>query len=53
MQACIGHFADPMIALITEEINLGTVKNRKNDRSDIETTLLYIISLPTMSETTF
>src|SRR5882762_1549759 len=53
MQACIGHFADPMIALITEEINLGTVKNRKNNRSEIETTLLYIISLPTMSEMTF
>jgi len=53
MQACIGHFADPTIALTTEEINLGTVKNRKNDRSEIETTLLYIISLPTMSETTF
>jgi len=32
MQACIGHFADPTIALTTEEINLGTVRNRKNDR---------------------
>src|SRR5882762_6888017 len=53
MQACIGCFADPMIVLTTEEINLGTVKNRKNDRSEIETTLLYIISLPTMSEMTF
>src|SRR5882762_6732856 len=26
MQACIGHFADPTIALTIEEINLGTVK---------------------------
>src|SRR5882762_5556587 len=26
MQACIGHFSDPMIALITEEINLGIAK---------------------------
>src|SRR5882762_5757414 len=26
MQACIGHFADSMIAATTEEINLGTVK---------------------------
>src|SRR5882762_7383546 len=46
MQACIGHFADPTIALITEEINLGTVKNRKNDQSEIETTLIYDNSLP-------
>src|SRR5882762_7022826 len=53
MQACIGRFADPTIALITEEINPGIVKNRKNDHSKIETTLLYIISLPTMSEMTF
>src|SRR5882762_2748659 len=53
MQACIGHFADPTIVPTTEEINLGTVKNRKNDQSEIETTLLYIISHSTMSETTF
>jgi len=52
MQACIGHFADPTIVLTTEEINLGTAKRSKNDQSEIETTLLYIIS-PTMSEMTF
>src|SRR5882762_1555945 len=46
MQACIGHFADPTIALTTEGINLGIVKNRKNDRSEIETTLIYDNSLP-------
>src|ERR1700676_5121939 len=37
-QVCIGHFADPTIALTTEEINLGIVRN---DHSEIETTLLY------------
>src|SRR5882762_9667578 len=29
MQACIGHFADPTIALTTKEINFGIVKDRK------------------------
>src|SRR5882762_3850782 len=42
MQACIGRFADPTIALITEEFNLGIVKN---DHSEIETTFLYANSL--------
>jgi hypothetical protein len=43
MQACIGRSADPMIALTTEEINLGIVRN---DHSKIETTFLYDNSLP-------
>jgi hypothetical protein len=41
MQACIGHFANPMIVLTTKEINLGIVENHKNDHSKIKTTLLY------------
>jgi len=41
MQACIGHFADPTIVLTTEEINLGTVEDHKNNHSKIKTTLLY------------
>src|SRR5882762_7408267 len=52
MQACIGHFVDPTIALTTEEINLGIVKDHKDNQSEIETTLLYDHSLipTTMSE---
>src|ERR1700676_1129837 len=42
MQACIGRFANPMIALTTEEINLGIVRS---DHSEIETTLIYDNSL--------
>src|ERR1700676_5497110 len=38
MQACIGRSADPTIALTTEEINLGIVRN---NHSEIETTFLY------------
>jgi len=55
MQACIGCFANPMIVLTTEEINLGTVENHENNHSKIETTLLYANSpiSTTMSETTF
>ena len=46
MQACIGRFADPTIALTTEEINLGIVKKaQNNDHSEIETTLFYDYSL--------
>jgi len=41
MLVCIGHFADPTIVLITEEINLGIVEDHKNDHSEIETTLPY------------
>jgi hypothetical protein len=45
MQACIGRFADPTIALTTEEINLGIAEN---DRPEIKTTLLYTNSpIPT------
>ena len=49
MQACIGRSADPTIALTTEEINLGTVKDRENNHSEIETTFLYDNSLPNNS----
>src|ERR1700676_3290302 len=37
MQVCIGRSADPTIALTTEEINLGIVRN---NHSEIETPLL-------------
>ena len=55
MQACIGRFADPTIVLTTEEINLGTVEDHKNDHSEIKITLLYADSLipTTMSKMTF
>src|SRR6202790_3246784 len=49
MQAYIGRFADPTIVLTTEEINLGTVKDRENNHSEIETTFLYNNSLPNNS----